>query len=244
MEDNKKNKNRILGIILARGGSKGVPKKNIRLINGIPLIAYTIKEGLKSKYISRLVVSTEDKEIAAIAKDFGAEVPFMRPEELAGDNVSSKVCLQHATKFMEGLEGEQYGYVIELMVTNPLKTVEDIDSAIKKLIDTRADSVIGVVKTEEYHPARLKKIVNDRIVNFCVPEPNGVRRQDLKPHAYIRNGSIYAIKRDVLMVQGYRYGTRNSRPYIFLQERSVNIDSLEDFYVAEYRLKNSRYNKE
>jgi CMP-N,N'-diacetyllegionaminic acid synthase len=233
----------ILAIILARGGSKSVPRKNIRPICSIPLIGYTIREGLKSKYISRLIVSTEDEEIAKIAREFGAEVPFKRPKELATDTASSKACLQHATKFMEESEGRPYDYIVELMVTNPLKTVEDIDVAIEKLITTGADSVIGVAKLEEHHPLRIKKIVDDRIVDFCLPEPNEARRQDLKLDAYIRNGSIYAMRRDVLMIQDRRYGTANSHPYIFPPERSINIDSLEDFYVAEYRIKNLKKSK-
>lgn len=233
----KKNKPRILGIILARGGSKGVPHKNIRPINGIPMICYTIRESLKSKYITKLIVSTDDDKIMKVAKKFGAMIPFKRPAELAGDTASSKACLQHATKFMEELEGKKYDYIVELMVTNPLKTVIDIDNVLKKLIKTKADSVIGVARLYDHHPARIKKIINDRIVDFCVPEVNEARRQDLQPPAYIRNGSIYAMKRDVLMIKNKRYGTKNSRPYIFPPERFVNVDTLEDFIIAEYRLK-------
>ena len=222
-----------LGIILARGGSKGVPKKNIRLLAKLPLIAYTIQEGLKSRYVTRLIVSTESDEIATIAHDWGAEVPFKRPAHLAADEASSRDCLKHAVRFVEEQEGRQYDYVIELMCTNPLKTVEDIDAVLEKLIRTGADSVIGVSSVEEYHPARIKKIVDDRLVDFCLTEPLEARRQDLKPPAYIRNGSLYAMKRDVLMIQNLRYGSANSRPYIFPPERSINIDSEIDWYAAE-----------
>ena len=229
------NGKKVLGVILARGGSKGVPRKNIKPLLGIPLIAYTITEALKSKYIDRLVVSTDDQEIADVAKSFGADVPFLRPHELAADTATSKAAMKHAVEFVEKV-GESYGYIIELMVTNPLKTVEDVDSCLEKLDETGADSVIGVIKLEDHNPARIKKIIDDKIVDFCIPEPNGARRQDLKPDAYIRNGSIYSMKRDVLMMQDRRYGTENSRPYIFSPERSVNIDTQEDFYVAEIRL--------
>lgn len=228
---------KILGIILARGGSKSVPRKNIKPLLGKPMIAYTIEEALKSKYITRLVVSTEDDEIARIAKEYGAEAPFKRPAELATDTAASKPCLQHAVKFCEEEEGAKYDYIVELMVTNPLKTVEDIDAALKKLIETQAESVIGVIQIFDQHPLRMKKIVDDRLVDFCLPEPNEARRQDLKPDAFLRNGSIYAMQRDVLMVQDRRYGTPNSRPYIFPPERSVNVDSLEDWYIAEQKLK-------
>lgn len=232
-----KTKPRILGVILARGGSKGIPKKNIRLLNGIPLIAYTIKEGLKSKYISRLIVSSDDDEIRKVAKDYGAEAPFRRPPELATDTAQSLPCLQHAVKWAEDNEGQKYDYIIELMCTNPFKTVEDVDAVLEKLIQTGADSVIGVAKVEGHHPARIKKIINDRLVDFCVPEPNEARRQDLKPPAYIRNGSIYAMKRDILMIEGKRYGTENSRPYIFPPERSIDLHSKQDWIAAEYLLR-------
>lgn len=227
------NKPLILGIILARGGSKSVPKKNIKTLAGLPMIAYSILEGLRSKYIHQLIVSTEDDEIARISKEYGAMIPFRRPSELARDTSTSKDCLQQATRFMEEVEGRPYDYIIELMVTNPLKTVEDIDAVLEKLIQTGADSVISMARLLDHHPARIKKIVDDRIVDFCVPEIADSRRQDLKPEAYIRNGSIYAMRRDVLMVQNARYGTPDSRPYIMPDERCVNIDSEIDFLVAE-----------
>ena len=235
---------KILGVILARGGSKGVPRKNIKPLRGKPLISYTIVEGLKSAYISDLVVSTEDQEIADVAREYGAHVPFVRPDELATDMATSKACLQHAVTEMESKTGQRYDFVVELMCTNPLKTVEDIDAIIEKLISTKADSVIGVVQLDDHHPARIKNIVDDRIVDFCVPEPNSARRQDLKPEAFIRNGSIYAMKRDVLMIQDRRYGTPDSRPYIFPPERSVNIDNKFDWQAVESRMNSYQGNSQ
>jgi len=227
---------RVLGVTLARGGSKGIVRKNIRPLGGVPLIAHTIREGLKSRFISRLVVSTDDEEIATVSKGYGADVPFIRPASLATDTASSRDCLQHAVAFAEDEEGRYYDYVVELMCTNPFKTVEDIDGVMDKLIATGADSVIGVVQLDDHHPARAKRIINDRIIDFCVPEPIDARRQDLEPLAYIRNGSIYAMQRNVLMVAGYRYGTPNSRPYVFPPERSVNLDSEADWFRAEWIL--------
>ena len=214
-----------------------MPKKNIRPILGVPLIAYTIAEARCSKYIMRYIVSTDDEEIRQIAIRYGAEVPFLRPAHLATDEATSLAALQHAVAWVEEDEGEKYDYVVELMCTNPMKTAEDIDAAIEKLISTGADSVIGMHKLEEHHPIRIKKIVNDRIVDFCLPEIPETRRQDLKPDAYIRNGSIYATRRDLLMVQNVRYGTENSRPHIMPEERSVNVDTPIDFIVAEVLLK-------
>ena len=226
-------KNKILGITLARGGSKSIHKKNIKELCGKPLIAYTIKEALKSKLLTRYVISTDDPEIKNIAEDNGAEVPFLRPSYLATDKATSMAALNHAIEFVEEEEGIKYDYVIELMCTNPLKTVKDIDACIIKLIETGADSVIAVHKLEDHHPIRIKKVVEDRIEDFCLPEPLDSRRQDLKPDAYIRSGAIYALKRDELIIRNSRYGTKNSRPYILPPERSVNVDTEIDFLLAE-----------
>lgn len=229
---------KILGISLARGGSKSVPKKNIKKLNGIPLIEYTIKEALKSKYIDRYIISTDDLEIKKVAESCGAEVPFLRPSEFSQDTSSSVSALKHAVEWIENDEGIKYDYIIELMVTNPLKDVNDIDSCIEKLIKTNADSVIAVNRLEDHHPARIKKIVDDRIVDFCIPEKNESRRQDLKPEAYIRSGCIYALKRDHLMIENRRYGSKESRPYILNENKAINIDTIYDFMIAEQIIKN------
>jgi CMP-N,N'-diacetyllegionaminic acid synthase len=223
----------ILGLTLARGGSKSVPRKNIRPILGIPLIAYTIAEAKKSKYITRYIVSTDDVEIKQVAEQYGAEVPFIRPAEFSTDTASSASAMKHAVEFIEKEEGVKYDYVIELMATNPMKTVEDIDAVIEKLIETKADSVIAVHKLDDHHPIRIKKIIDDKIVDFCLPEVPEMRRQDLKPDAYIRSGSIYGLTRDHLVIDGRRFGSENSRPYILAPEKAVNVDTEIDFLIAE-----------
>jgi CMP-N,N'-diacetyllegionaminic acid synthase len=228
---------KILGITLARGGSKSVPRKNIRPILGVPLIGYTIAEALRSRFITRYIVSTDDEEIGQVSRRYGADVPFLRPSEFSTDTASSVGALQHAVNWVEQNEGIRYDFVIEMMCTNPMKTVEDIDSCIDKLVSTGADSVIAVHKLEDHHPIRIKKIVDDRIVDFCLPETPESRRQDLKPDAYIRSGSIYALRRDHLMVDGRRYGSAESRPYILPEERAVNVDTEIDFLVAEHLLR-------
>ena len=234
--------NQILSIILARGGSKSITNKNIIDLCEKPLIAYTIIEAKKSKYINRIIVSTDDPKIKSIAIKYGAEVPFNRPKHLATDTATSLDAMIHATEWCERSENKKYDFIVELMCTNPMKTVADIDGAIEKLIETKADSVIGMSKLDDKHPARAKKIVNDRIVDFCVPELSS-RRQDLKPEAYIRNGSIYAIKRDVLMVDKIRFGSKNSRPYLMSEEKSVNIDNEIDLIVAEALMKKRLLNE-
>lgn len=232
LETSKRNNPRILGVILARGGSKGVPHKNIRLLGGIPLIAYTIIEAKKSKLINRLIVSSDDDEIRATAIQYGAEAPFKRPSELSTDTARAVDCDRHALEWAEKEEGKKYDYVVELMCTNPFKTADDIDAVLTKLIKTGADSVIGVTRLEDHHPIRIKKIENDCIVDFCLKEIPETHRQQLKPDAYIRNGAIYSMRRD-LLIEGIRYGTNNSRPYIMPALRSVNIDSELDFLLAE-----------
>ena len=228
---------KVLGITLARGGSKSIPKKNIKTILGKPLIAYTIIEALKSKLISKYIVSTDDEEIKNISLKYGADVPFMRPQKLATDLATSSDAIKHAVRYMQQKDSIKYDYIIELMCTNPLKTANDIDECLLKLIKTDADSVIAMHKIEDNHPIRVKKIVNDKIVDFCLPEIPETRRQDLKPDAYIRSGSIYALKREQIMKYNKRYGTIDSRPYILPNERAVNIDNKIDFLMAESLLK-------
>jgi CMP-N-acetylneuraminic acid synthetase len=224
---------RILGITLARGGSKSVPRKNIKEICGKPLIAYTIEEALKSSYIDDFIVSTDDTEIKSVAEEYNANVPFLRPSELSDDQSSSSSALIHAVKFMETTNSCKYDLIVELMCTNPLKNKLDIDLVIEKASKTNSESVIAVHRLDDHHPARIKKIVDDKIVDFCVEEPNEARRQDLRPFAYIRSGSIYCMRRDFLMDKGMRYGGEDSRPYILPDERAVNIDTLNDFMLAD-----------
>ena len=224
---------KVLGITLARGGSKSVPFKNIRPVLGKPLIYYTIKEALKCKLLDDYIVSTDSKKISQISKKYGANVPFIRPQNISKDTSTSVESLQHAVNFMEDLNGFKYDFIIEIMCTNPLKISKDIDSCVKKLKRTKSDSVIAIHRLYDHHPTRIKKIVNDKIKDFCIKEKLESRRQDLQPLAFIRSGSIYALKRDHLMVKNMRYGSKNSRPYILPSERAINIDTEIDVYVAE-----------
>jgi|TARA_B100002003_G_scaffold42379_2_gene37780 CMP-N-acetylneuraminic acid synthetase len=230
-------KRRVLAITLARGGSKTVPNKNINFLKGKPLIYYTIKEALKSKFIDRYVVSTDSKKIMQISKKYGAEVPFLRPKYLSTDRASSVDALKHCVKWIESKEKQKYDIVIELMCTNPLKKSKDFDLILKKLINTKSDSVIAVHRLFDNHPSRIKKIINDKIVNFAVKEKSESRRQDLKPYAYVRSGSVYALKRNYLMNKSRRYGSKNSRPYILPPNKVINIDEEIDFLTAELMLK-------
>tara|TARA_B100001989_G_C24539881_1_gene466902 strand:+ start:1354 stop:2058 length:705 start_codon:yes stop_codon:yes gene_type:complete len=229
-----KNK-KILAVTLARGGSKGVKLKNIKKINGKPLIWYTIKEAQKSKYIDNYIVSTDHLRIKNVAISYGVDVPFLRPKNISNDKSSSVDALQHAVKNAEKYYGINYDYIVELMCTNPFKTYKDIDKSIKYLINSKSDAVIAMKKVEDYHPRRLKKIINGKIHDF-MPEITESRRQDLTPKAYIRNGAIYALQRNFLLKKNKRYGGNNTRPIELNFKNNINIDNKLDFQMAEYIL--------
>ena len=230
------NNKKILAITLARGGSKTVPKKNIKKILGKPLIAYTIEEVLKSKYIDDYIVSTDSKEIAKVSIKYGAKVPFYRPKNISNDKAAPQDALYHGLTEYEKITKQKFDYILEIMCTNPLKNVSDIDKCIEKLHKTKADTVISVQRLFDHHPIRIKKIENDLIKDFVLPENERTRRQDLRPEAYIRNGSIYAISRLTLIEHKSKIG-KISRPYIMPEERSINIDEKIDFILAENIIK-------
>jgi len=238
-----KNKFNILGIIPARGGSKGISRKNIKKLLGKPLISYTIDSAKKSELLKSIIVSTDDEEISAIAQEYGVEVPFLRPKELAGDKSSMVPVVQHAVRFMEGKDRVVYDYIVLLQPTSPLKTSEDIDATISKLIDTRSDNVYSVTELTEntYHPLRIKKIDGDKVTPFWENETEGVQRQGL-PKVYRRNGAIFAFTRDLIMNKDSIFGNEDSdtRGYIMPKERSVDIDSELDLLIAEYSLKRTK----
>ena len=223
---------RILGVIPARGGSKGVPRKNIYPILGKPMIWYTINAALDSGAFERVICSTDDEEIAEVAKDCGAEVPFIRPKNLADDQAPMVPVMQHAVRFAEEQDGKEYDYVYCLQPTCPLRSVEDIKAGVRKIVETGADSVISVVKVEKDHPILMKRIESDQLFPYILEEKEGTRRQDYKPDAYRRTGSVYITKRDVLIKDGSIWG-KVSRPLIVPVERSHGIDDLIDLQVVK-----------
>jgi len=228
---------KVLGVILARGGSKGIPKKNIVNINGKPLISYTIEAALSTNIFSNFIVSTDDNKIAEISSKYGAEVPFMRPSNLSRDEVWSRDALKHAVINCESFYNTKYDYIIELPCIAPLRKSNHIVEAFKKLVSTGADSVISVCQMGDKHPVRMKKIINDCIVDFSkeFTEGESSRRQDLAP-CYIRNGAIYAMTRDCIINQFSRNG-KISRPYLMDDFSSVNIDTFIDLKLAEILIK-------
>jgi len=223
---------KILAIIPARGGSKGVPGKNIRLLCGKPLIAYAIEAALATSDIFRVIVTTDDPTIADVAKAYNADVPFLRPASLAEDRTPMVPVLQHATSFVEAQDGVHLDWVLLLQPTAVFRTSEDIKAAIRLGQESKCDSVISVVQVFAEHPILMKRIEGGRLLPYCIEEKEGTRRQDYSPSAYMRNGAIYLTRRDVLMARGSLWGAAIA-PYIMPADRSVNIDSELDLKLAE-----------
>lgn len=224
---------KVLAVIPARGGSKGVPHKNVRIVCGKPLIAYTIETALAARRLfHRIVVSTDDPQIADVARSLGAEVPFMRPPDLADDKTPMVPVLQHTVRFVEEQDGTTLDWIMLLQPTAPFRTVEDIEEALRIACDGECDAVISVVQVFSVHPILMKRIENGLLVPFCIEEKEGTRRQDYQPPAYMRNGGIYLTRRDVLLERSSIWGSI-TKPYVMPPERSIGIDSELDLKLVE-----------
>lgn len=224
---------KILGVITARGGSKGIPKKNIKLLGGAPLISYTIRATQKSKLITDLIVSTDDEEIASVCREYGAEIPFMQPAELAQDTSHHLEVMQYAIKFMEEKRGVVYDYAVIFQPTSPFRTMEDIDKTIEKIIEHNADSAFSMCEIEpSHHPIKVKKMNGDKVLPYCIDEEVGTHRQDF-PIAYKRSGAVYATKRDLVMKKNKLFGDF-AVGHIVPLDRSIDIDSPLDWVKAEF----------
>lgn len=226
---------RVLGLVPARGGSKGVPRKNVRLLRGRPLLAYTADAARGARRLTRVVVSTDDPEIAEVALGCGLEVPFMRPAALAGDEAPMVPVVQHAIRALE-CAGDRFDAVCVLQPTCPLRRPADIDGAVALLEATGADSVISFVAVGEKHPMRMKHLDEEgRVTNPPFAEPaEGMRRQALPP-LYLREGSIYLTRRTTIMEHGMLQGA-DCRAWVVPPERACNIDTPFDLAMAEWML--------
>jgi len=226
---------KVLGLIPARGGSKGVSRKNIRLLLGKPMLAYTIEAAKNAGRLTRVILSTEDEEIAEVGLKYGVDVPFMRPAELARDTTPTLPVIQHAIESLEAI-GEVYDAICLLQPTNPLRRAEDIDNCIELFEETGADSVISIRQVpHEYNPKWVYwKNADGKMVLTTGETAPISRRQDLPP-AFHREGSVYVTRKTVLFEAGNLYGT-DVHGYEIEPEHSVNIDTLEDWNEVERRL--------
>jgi len=227
----------VLAVIPARGGSKGVPRKNVQLVGGKPMIVHTIEAALEMRHLfHRIIVSTDDEAIAEMARRTGAEVPFLRPSHLAEDRTPTLPVLQHAVTFVESQDGIRLDLVCLLQPTTPLREPQDIVAAMQLAHADGCDSVISVTQVWDEHPIRMKRIENGRLLPYCIDEKEGTRRQDCSPPAYLKNGAIYITRRDVLMKRNSIWGDV-IRPYVMPPERSVNVDSELDLKLADLLLR-------
>ncbi len=224
----------ILGIIPARGGSKSIPKKNIRLLAGKPLIAYSIETAKKCKLLNRTIVSTDNPEIADVSKKYGADVPFIRPKDLSMDDTPMVPVLKHAVSFIEKDADIHVDIVVLLDPTSPFRRVEDIEDCIKKLERDNADSVVTVCEVEHNPYFVMMEMEGDRLVPLIKSNKVITRRQDA-PKVYRLNAAVYAIRRDILMKEN-KIITNNTEAVIMPEELSAHIDHEIDILFAEFLL--------
>lgn len=230
---------RVLAVVPARGGSKGIPLKNLKPVGGKTLLARTLELALEIPELSEICVSTDHEQIKAAAHEYPSVRVVDRPEELSGDRVADTPVLQHAVTHMESIVGERFDTVVMLQVTSPLRTTEDIYSCLELISSSHCDSVWTVSPTElHYHP--LKQLVIGEDSKLSLYDQRGleiIARQQLEP-VFHRNGCCYALRRDFLMEAHSLYSSESNRAVVSEGER-VNIDSEPDLVLAE-RLLNQR----
>jgi len=233
-----KNKLNIIAIIPARGGSKGIPKRNIISFCGKPLLAWTIEQALGSRLTKDVYVSSDADDILSISKRCGAEI-IRRPKRLALDNSSSEEALKHAITFVERNTGEQIGIVVFLQATSPIRTSEDIDNAIKLFISKKADSLFSAAILEDFC---IWKYRNNKLVSLTYDYQNRGKRQDRQP-LYLESGSMYIFKPEVLKKYNNRLGGKIVM-YIMDYWKSYEIDTVKDIEICEYFMRNKILKKQ
>ncbi len=222
---------RVLGVIPARGGSKRLPRKNIRSLLGKPLIAYTIEAAQKANCLTDFVVSSEDEEILEVARKYGGPTPFVRPESLAGDKVRNIDTVDHAMKFMEEQEGKHYDILVLLQPTCPIRDATHIDQAVTDLWASDLYSAVSVKGPFKKRDPILKRINDGVLKPYC----EGFTLEDNHPF-YLYNASIYAVKRDYF-VREKKLISHNQVPVHMDTFYSIDIDTIEDFAIAEAAIK-------
>jgi len=227
----------VLGVIPARGGSTGLPGKNLRTLGRLSLIGHAVASARESSTLTRFIVSTDSRALADEARRDGAEVPFQRPAELASDEAGMIPVLQHAVRWLEATAGARPDLIVTLQPTSPFRTGQDIDRTVAKLLATGADSAQTVVEAS-YHPFFMKTLDGDRTTPLFADGHKYVRRQDAPP-VYQPSGAVYVTRAPVLMDQGRVLGADN-RAVVVDFEAAVNIDTEWDFLLAELVLARGR----
>jgi CMP-N,N'-diacetyllegionaminic acid synthase len=227
----------VLAIIPARGGSKGIARKNIRVVAGKPLIAWTIEEAIKSRFIDRVIVSSDDREIIEISRELGADVPFVRPQEMAKDDTPT------ITPIVDLLNrlSDSYDYSVLLQPTSPLRTVQDIDECIQICFNENAKACVSVMEVDR-HPYKMCTIQQDRMIQpFFESVDWNTRRQEL-PEIYVTNGAVYVTKVEVLLNEK-TFHPHKTASYIMSKECSFDIDDEVDIHICETLLNVRHKNK-
>lgn len=227
-------KREILAIIPARGGSKGLPRKNIKELNGIPLIGYTILSAINSKYVSRVVVTTDDEQIVKIAIEYGAEVPYLRPKELSKDSSSTIEAVLHLINYLQDKESYFPDYILLLQCTSPLRNTIHIDEAVDKLLNSNFEGIVSICEAE-VNPYWTNVLVGDKLEYFIKEGKEILGRQQL-PKIYRINGAIFLVKIEALEREN-TFEVDNLTAYIMDEYSSIDIDNEIDFYMAEAILK-------
>lgn len=228
---------KIVAIIPARGGSKGIPKKNIRLLGGAPLLAYSIAAGLQSKYVDRVIVSTDSEEIAQIALEWGAEVPFLRPPEFAADATTDFPVFEHAVRWLEENEDFHADVVVQLRPTSPLRPPRLVDEAIEVLLKNPETDSVRCVTPSGQNPFKMWRIENEvmqPLLQFNLPEPFNQPRQAL-PETFWQTGHVEVIRSETIVQKKSLTGDMIS-PCFISPEYAIDLDNLYQWDYAEYVL--------
>lgn len=226
---------KVLGLIPARGGSKGIPHKNISEVAGKPLIAWSIEVAKHCSLLDRTIVSTDDLQIAEVATTYGAEVPFLRPAEFATDDTPDFPVYNHALRWLADNENYYPDIVVWLRPTTPLRSVEDVRNAIDIFVENGADCVRSVCLVE-HHPFWMKRLENQKLTPFINgKDEHTYYQRQLLPPVYRLNGAIDVVRRTTIVKKGFAYGGEMFG-YVMPPERSIDIDNALDMVIAEHLL--------
>lgn len=227
---------RVLAVVPARGGSKGVPLKNIQPLLDVPLLAWVAPVVQELPLIDRTVVSTDHPQIAGVARAAGLAVPFMRPEDLSADDVADWPVLVHALEEMERQDSTRYDIVVMLQPTSPLRTAAEVRGTIEMLVDGNWDSVWTVSETDSKHHPLKQLVVKDAALDYYDPQGSAIVARQQLSTLYHRNGVAYAITRQCLLEQRSIRGKRTGA--LVSKEQHISIDTRTDFRLVEWFMKN------